>query len=104
MNTIGILLAAGIILTIGDLFAGRWIQTKSRFLYTLVLVLYMIGLNFLIYSYKFEDIAVASIMMEIFNIVTLTLAGKFLFKENITKTEIMGIIVGVIAIIILETA
>jgi multidrug transporter EmrE-like cation transporter len=102
MNTLLILFVAGITLTIGDLVAGKWIQNKNKFLYVLTLCLYLIGLNFLIYSYKFEDIAVASITMEIFNVVTLTLAGRFLFKENITKTEFAGIIVGIIAVVILE--
>ena len=104
MNTLLILLIAGLTLTIGDLVAGKWVTSNKKSFYILTLLLYMIGLNFLIYSYKFEDIAIASIIMEIFNIVTLTLAGRFLFKENITKTEIAGIIVGIIAVIILEIA
>jgi multidrug transporter EmrE-like cation transporter len=104
MNTIFVLLTAGIVLTIGDIFAGKWVESNKKYFYFLTLIFYMIGLNFLIYSYKFEDIAVAAIIMEIFNIVTLTLVGRFLFKENITRTETAGIIVGIIAVIILEIA
>ncbi len=104
MNTLLILLIAGLTLTVGDLVAGKWVVSNKKSFYILTLILYMIGLNFLIYSYKFEDIAIASITMEIFNIVTLTLAGRFLFKENITKTEIAGIVVGIIAVVILEIA
>ena len=104
MNTLLILLIAGLTLTVGDLVAGKWIASNKKSFYILTLILYMIGLNFLIYSYKFEDIAIASITMEIFNIVTLTLAGRFLFKENITRTEVAGIMVGIIAVIILEIA
>lgn len=104
MKTIIILLLAGLILTAGDLVAGKWVENNKKFFYILALVFYMVGLNFLIYSYKFEDIAVASVIMEIFNVATLTLAGKFFFKENISKTELAGIIVGVVAVIILEIA
>lgn len=104
MNTLTILLIAGITLTIGDLFAGIWIKKSKKIFYILTLFLYMIGLNFLIYSFRFEDIAVASIIMEIFNIVTLTFAGIFLFKENITRREVAGIIVGLISVLILEVA
>jgi multidrug transporter EmrE-like cation transporter len=100
-STIYILLIGGLSLTIGDLFAGKYIKSKTKLLYALVMIFYIIGLNFLIYSYKFENIAVASIMLEIFNVVTLTIAGKFLFKENITKSELCGIIIGLIAVIIL---
>ncbi len=104
MNTIFYILSAGLILTVGDLVAGEWIQKNKKIYYIISLIIYMIGLNFLIYSYKFEDIAVATVIMEIFNIVTLTVAGKFLFKENITKTEFAGIAVGIFAVIILEIA
>lgn len=104
MSTLLILFLAGTILTVGDLLAGRWIVSNSKNTYIAVLVSYMIGLNFLVWSYKFEDIAVASITMEIFNITTLTLAGIFLFKERITKTELAGICIGLIAVIILEIA
>ncbi|MFA6190380.1 MAG: hypothetical protein WC711_02595 [Candidatus Staskawiczbacteria bacterium] len=101
MFPIYLLLAGGIALTIGDLIAGKYIKSKTKLLYLSVMVFYIIGLTFLIFSYKFENIAVASITLEIFNILTLTIAGKFLFKENITKTELCGIIVGLIAVIIL---
>jgi multidrug transporter EmrE-like cation transporter len=104
MNTLAILLSAGFILTLGDIVAGKWVQDKSRALYIGTLVLYMIGLNFLIYSYKFEDIAIASVSMEIFNIVTLTLVGKFFFKQHITKTETLGIVVGLLAVLLLENS
>ncbi len=104
MNTLLVLFLAGTILTIGDLLAGKWILTKNKTTYFFVLFIYIVGLNFLIWSYKFEDIAIASIIMEIFNITTLTFAGIFLFGEKITKTELAGIIVGLVSIIILEIA
>jgi multidrug transporter EmrE-like cation transporter len=66
------------------------------------LILYFISMNLLAYSYKFEDVAVASMIMVIFNIVTLVLVGHFVFKENITIYEISGLILGIIALILLE--
>jgi len=100
-NYVILLLAGGLSLTIGDLFAGKYVKSRSKILYILIMIFYAVGLNFLIFSYKFQNIAVASIMLEIFNVVILTIAGKFLFKENITKSELFGIILGVIALIIL---
>jgi multidrug transporter EmrE-like cation transporter len=102
MNTLPILLVGAIALTIGDLVAGKWVENKSKVLYVLVLTFYMVGLCFLVFSYKFNDIAVASIIIEISNVILLTLIGRYLFKENITKTEVAGIITGVFAVTILE--
>ena len=91
----------GVALTVGDLFAGKYIKSKTKLLYSAVMLFYIIGLTFLIFSYKYENIAVASIMMEIFNVITLTIAARFLFKQNITKIELCGIFVGLMAIVVL---
>ncbi len=59
-------------------------------------------MNLLAHSYKYEDIAVASMLMVIFNILTLTLIGYFFFHENITLYEITGIVLGITSIGFLE--
>ena len=102
MQNLLILLAGGIAMTVGDLVAGKWVQNKNKFLYIVVIILYLIGLNFLIQSYRYSDIAIASILFDLFNVITLTVAGIYLFKENITKTELAGIIVGFVSIVILQ--
>jgi len=102
MQPLLILLIGGLSLTAGDLIAGKWVENRNKFLYILIMLFYMIGLNFLVISYQFKDIAVASIILEIFNVTSLTLAGIYFLKENITKTELAGIIVGVLSVIILE--
>jgi len=95
-------LIGGLSLTIGDLIAGKWVENMSKLFYIFIIIFYMIGLNFLVISYEFKDIAAASIILEIFNVITLTLVGIYFLKENITKTELVGIIVGVLSVIILE--
>jgi multidrug transporter EmrE-like cation transporter len=96
-----LLFIGGLSLTVGDLFAGKYIKNKGKMLYLTVMLFYIIGLTFLIFSYKSTNIAVASVILEVFNVATLTIIGKFLFKETITKYELCGIALGVIAIIIL---
>ena len=92
----------GIILTAGDIVLKKWVVTSYASFYVLGLILYFISMNFLAQSYKYEDIAIASMIMVIFNILTLTLVGYFVFKENITAYEIMGIVLGITALIFLE--
>lgn len=94
--------AGGLILTIGDIILKQWVVKSYTMLYIAGLALYFISMNILAYSYKFEDVAVASMMMIIFNIVTLTLVGYFFFNENITLYEISGIALGIFAVMLLE--
>jgi multidrug transporter EmrE-like cation transporter len=95
-------IVGGLILTAGDVVLKKWITTSFSSYYFLGIFLYLISMNILAYAYKYEDIVVASMLMVIFNIITLTLVGYFIFKENITAYEITGIILGITALIFLE--
>lgn len=105
MNTGFILLAiGGIILTLGDIFMKKWVSTKSYVFYFIGLAIYLVGLNFLAQSFKFKNIAVASVIFVIFNVVTLSIVSWFYFKETLSTMQIIGIILGITAIIFLELA
>ncbi len=95
-------ITAGILLTIGDIVLKQWVKHSYSSLYIGGILLYLISMNLLAHSYKYEDIAVASMLMVIFNILTLTLIGYFFFHENITLYEITGIILGIASIGFLE--
>jgi multidrug transporter EmrE-like cation transporter len=95
-------IASGIILTAGDIILKKWVITSFSFYYISGILLYFVSLNILAYTYKFEDIAIASLAMVLFNVLTLTLVGYFFFKETITIYEITGIFFGIIALIFLE--
>jgi multidrug transporter EmrE-like cation transporter len=104
METIIVMALSGATITIGDLFSGKWVKTDKKLFYALAFLFYIIGSIFLIYTYKSEDIVIATMVVEIINLVTLTLAGRFIFKENISKMEIIGIAIGLVALVILELA
>jgi multidrug transporter EmrE-like cation transporter len=93
---------AGVILTIGDIILKEWVVKSYNTFYIAGLFLYFISMNLLAQSYKYEDIAVASVAMVIFNVVTLTIVGYFVFHENITVYEVSGIVLGIISITLLE--
>ncbi|MBW6442438.1 hypothetical protein K0A97_01485 [Patescibacteria group bacterium] len=103
MNLALILLLIGaIVLTAGDLFMKKWVNTNTQIFYFVGLVAYLIGLNFLAQSFKFKNIAIASVMLVIFNIIILSLVSWFYFKETLSPLQIAGIILGIIAVIFLE--
>lgn len=103
MNTGFILiLIGGLVLTVGDLIMKKWVNSNSPTFYLLGLIVYLVGLNFLAQSYKYKNIAVASTLFVIFNVVILSVFSWFYFKESLTPLQISGIILGIISVILLE--
>ena len=99
---IALLFSGGVVLTIGDIFMKKWVNTNSTLFYIIGLIIYLVGLNFLAQSFKFKNIAVASVMLVIFNVVTLSFVSWIYFKETLSPLQIFGIILGICAIVILE--
>jgi multidrug transporter EmrE-like cation transporter len=104
MNYFPLILLAvgGIILTLGDIAMKKWVVTNSWMIYGIGMVAWIIGLNFLALSFRYKNIAVASLIFVLFNIITLLLFSYFYFKEGLSTFEIIGMILGVSAIIFLE--
>ncbi|MEK6957596.1 MAG: SMR family transporter [archaeon] len=104
MNDMAIILLAigGIILTVGDIVMKQWVQTDKVWLYVLGLGIYLIGLNFLAQSFKSKNIAVASVIFVIFNVVTLSIVSWIYFKEQLSGMQIAGIMLGLSSIVVLE--
>jgi len=101
---IGIILLfiGGLFLTAGDIIMKKWVINNSFYFYFAGIVVYLIALNFLAQSYKFKNIAVASMIFVIFNIVTLAIISWFYFKETLSPMQILGIVLGISSVIILE--
>lgn len=97
-----ILFIGGIALTIGDLIMKEWVLNNKLSFYLLGIFVYLIGLLFLSYSFKFENIAIASALFVIFNIITLLLFSYFYFKEPLSWQQLVGVGLAITSIIILE--
>jgi len=82
----------------------KWVVTNSVYLYIGGMLIYLVGLNFLAQSFKYKNIAVASIIFVLFNIILLAIVSWFYFKEKLSALQIVGLIVGIAAIVILEMA
>ena len=103
-NYIGLylLISGGLILTVGDVIMRFWVKSRQPILYVAGLFFYLIGLNFLAQSYRFRNIAVASAVIVVINIVALTIISYVYFKARLTPLEIFGLVLAVIAVIIIE--
>lgn len=95
----------GVTLTIGDIIFKIWIDRSLPYLslfYTSGMVCYIVGLIFLVESFKTQNIAVASALFVIMNIVTLALFSWFYFHEPLSTTQMFGLGLALIAIFLLE--
>jgi multidrug transporter EmrE-like cation transporter len=99
-----LLFIGGSILTIGDLVMKKWVINDKTPLFVTGLAIYLIGLIFLALSFKYKNIAVASTIFVIFNIITLSIVSWFYFKETLNPFQIIGISLGISSIIFLELA
>ncbi len=104
MFPIVLLFIGGVVLTVGDIVMKKWVVSRANSWYFFGLLIYMIGLNFLAQSFRYKNIAAASTIFVIFNVITLSLVSWFYFKETLSPFQIIGIALGIIAILFLEMA
>ncbi len=93
---------SGLILTIGDIAMKEWVLNSKHIYYILGLAIYVIGLMFLAQTFKYKNIAVASIMVVIFNVVILSIVSWIFFKEDLSFMQIVGILLGLASVGLLK--
>jgi multidrug transporter EmrE-like cation transporter len=99
-----LLFVGGSVLTIGDIVMKKWVANNNVFLFIGGLAIYLVGLIFLAYSFKYKNIAAASTIFVVFNIITLSIVSWFYFKETLSTVQLIGIAFGIFSIAFLELA
>lgn len=102
MNPIWLPIIWWIILTVWDIVMKKWVISDKTSIFILWMIIYTIWWLFVAYSFKFKNIAVASMIYIMVNIITLVLISWLYFKETLTIQQIIGITLGLISVIILE--
>lgn len=64
--------------------------------------LYMIGTVIWAYSLKFEYLSKAIIIFAVVNIIVVVLAGVFIFSEDLSLLNKIGILFGIISVILIQ--
>lgn len=99
-----LLFIGGSVLTLGDIVMKKWVNNNDFMLFVVGLLIYLVGLIFLAYSYRYKNIAVASSIFVVCNIVTLAFVSWFYFHETLTPIQMGGIILGIGSVVLLEIA
>ena len=92
-------------MTIGDIIFKFWVEKSLPYTsaeYIGGLGLYVIGLIFLVESFKTENIAVASAIFVLVNIVTLAIVSWLYFGDKLSLIQLIGLILAGTAIVLLE--
>ena len=87
---------------VGDLFAKYWsLHTKNTF-YILAVVFYIGSAILYIPSLLSEGLIITSILWTLISTIGLLLVGVVIFKETVSFTQTIGLILGVISLVILS--
>lgn len=97
-----LVLIGGFILTVGDIFMKQWSLNNNWPTFILGLFIWTIGLVCLAFSFKTKNIAVASLIFSLSNVIFLTLVSWLYYKEPLTTYQIVGMVLGTSAVIFLE--
>ena len=104
MNTAGMILIAGAVLleVIADVIFKYWSISSKGFLITVGIIVYSIGTVMWAYSLKFGDLSKLVTVFTVLNLVAVVLVGFFLFKEEVSLINMIGILLGVISVILIQ--
>lgn len=102
MPAIAYLILGGSVLTIGDIVFKSYALMPKMSLYISGLVIYMGGLMLLVQSFKTENMAVASAVFVMINVLTLSIISWLYFGEKLSLLQILGIVLSFVAIGLLE--
>ncbi len=87
---------------IADMLFKYWsINAKGAFLFA-GLALYTIGTFIRAYSLKFEFLSKAITIFTLLNLIAIVFAGIFLFKEQLTLLNKVGILLGIASVILIQ--
>lgn len=96
------LIIGGLFSSVGDIFFKQWSLSDNNNEYILGFLFYNIGIYFLVTTFKERNITMSVVIYILVNIISFALINSIYFNDHLSSTQIFGVILAVIAIIILE--
>jgi small multidrug resistance pump len=85
------------------IFAGKMSIVTGKSIYIgLTSLFFAVAGYFFALSLKYEDVAIVNILWISLSIILVALMGHFIFKEHLSSTDILGMTVVVIGVILLN--
>lgn len=93
----------GVFLTGGDILFRIFQSSQWKFGFVVAFCVYGIGSLCMMLSFFGENIAVASILTLVFNVLIYLAAAYFFFGDTVSHREIFGILLGLAAVMVIES-
>ena len=97
-----LVIIGGLILTIGDLVLKGWATSNNPKSFIIGMAIWIAGLVCLAFSFKHKNIAIASLVFTLTNIISLCVISWLVYKESLTNQQMLGIFLGVVSVALLE--
>ena len=96
------LTVGSVLLTIGDIIYKFWAKEALVRYYVFGLIVYVMALLCLVESFKTHNMAIASAILVIGNIVTLAFVSWLYFGEPLSTQQIAGVGLAVVAVVLMS--
>ena len=87
---------------LADILFKKWAIVNQTSLLIAGLVIYFVGTMAWAFSLKYEYLSKAITIFSILNLVAIALVGVFLFKEDLSWINKLGLATGIISVILLQ--
>ena len=87
---------------VADILFKYWSINARQSLLILGVVLYSIGTVVWAFSLKYEYLSKAITVFTLLNLIIIVLAGVLVFKENLSLTNKIGIVLGLVSVILIQ--
>ncbi len=88
---------------ISDVLFKKWSMENKSWLLFVGLSIYAFGTLLWAFSLKGELLSKAIVIFTILNLVGVVLIGIFFFKEHLTIVQKIGILLGIVAVVLVES-
>jgi multidrug transporter EmrE-like cation transporter len=87
---------------IGDIFFKKWTLENKNWILIVGFIIYFISTAIWAISLKYEYLSKAISILTIINLIVVVLVGMLYFNEDLSLTNKIGIVLGIISVALIE--
>jgi len=99
---LALVIVASLFEAFGDILLKQWSLLHSKLYFVMGIVVYVIAIVFWAVALKYETLSRAIVVATLINVVVVLLFGVLILRENISSVNKLGILLGFVAIVLLE--
>jgi len=97
-----LILAVALLEIGGDILFKEWVIRNDTLFIILGVILYMLATIVWAFSLKFQNLSKAVVIFAVLTLIVGVLVGVFIYKEDMSLLQILGVICGLASIALLE--